>query len=134
MFVYIVASSRPGIKQSIYRAGHNCAPNGHYLHLFQLRHNSMHTRPDIPSSISKWNDIYQIDDNDWSSIFRVPFTCSKDTYLQTFQFCILHRIFPCNKWLYTLKVIDSELCEHCGIIDTIEHYLFSCDSNLDMQK
>ena len=87
----------------------------------------VYKKHEIPTAVMRWNDIYEINEEDWVSIFRVPYACSKDTYLQSFQFRIIHRIFPCNKWLHTLKIIDSDLCEHCEIPDSIEHYLFSCN-------
>ena len=80
-----------------------------------------------PTSVEKWNTTFVIDENDWASIYRIPYLCNRDTYLQSMQFRIIHRIFPCNKWFSVLKVSDTELCEFCGLSDTIEHYLYQCD-------
>ncbi len=40
-------------------------------------------------------------------IFKLPFHTVRDTKLQSFQFRLLHRIIPCNKWLNTIKIKNS---------------------------
>ena len=49
-------------------------------------------------------------------------------HLQGLQYKIIHRIIPCQKWLYNLKVIDSPVCQRCpsNCIDTITHHLVEC--------
>ena len=78
-----------------------------------------------PTALSKWEHSYCIDE-DWSTVFALPYSCTRDTRLQAFQFRIIHRILPCRKWLHTLTVVDSDLCIICSDVDDIEHFLFSC--------
>ena len=74
---------------------------------------------------TKWSQ-YCIADEDWSKIFLLPYLISRETYLQTFQFKILHRIFACNYWLSIVKVSESSKCHFCPEIDTIGHYFYTC--------
>ena len=83
-------------------------------------------KKETPTALAKWESILEIENNDWEMIFKLPYTCCKDTALQSFQYRIIQRIFPCNKWFHNLTVINSDICEHCDISDTIEHHLFYC--------
>ncbi len=81
-----------------------------------------------PACKNKWIKEFIIEPDSWESIFLIPFTACRETKLQTFQYKIIHRIFPCNKWLYTVKVSDSPLCPICGDKeDTIVHFFASCN-------
>lgn len=62
----------------------------------------------------------------WDSIYRSPYRCSRETKLQSFQFKLLHRILPCNKYLRNIRIKDSDLCEYCAVTDTLSHFLFYC--------
>jgi hypothetical protein len=83
-----------------------------------------------PTCIGRWESLYEIDPNIWPSLFLAPFTSCRETYLQSFQFRIIHRILPCNEWLFIRKVVTSNICsyEFCKEknIDTIRHYLITC--------
>ena len=83
-------------------------------------------KKETPTALNKWEEEFSIDINDWKCIFQLPYSCTSDTYLQSFQYKIIHRIFPCNKWFCNLRVIDSDLCVQCNTVDTIQHYLYSC--------
>ena len=41
---------------------------------------------------------------------KIPSISCRDTQLQSFQYRIINRILSCNNWLYTLKVIDTNIC------------------------
>ena len=83
-------------------------------------------KAETPTALAKWENIFDIDHNDWKVIFELPYSCSRDTALQSFQYRIIQRIFPCNKWFHNLTVISSDLCNYCNMSDTIEHHLFYC--------
>ncbi len=61
-----------------------------------------------PTAIQKWSDPYPdfktADSKIWKRIFKLPFNTVRDTTIQSFQYRILHKIIPCNKWLYTIKI------------------------------
>ena len=82
-------------------------------------------RSEQPTAIAKWNNTY--DDINWSSVFTLPFRLLRDTKIQTLQYKILTRIFPCNQQLFKWKIIQSPRCSDCYEIDTIEHYFCECE-------
>ena len=81
-----------------------------------------------PTALGKWEEIYHIDENDWSSIFKNPYFCSRETKLQSFQYKIINRIIVCKKWLYNLKVVNSPICTRCSknTVEDINHLLIEC--------
>ncbi len=81
-----------------------------------------------PTALCKWEQSYDIEEEDWVNIFALPYSCTRETRLQAFQYRIIHRILPCRKWLHTLTVVDSNLCILCNEVDDIEHFLFSCST------
>lgn len=81
----------------------------------------------VPTALSKW-DNFITDFNDWNNIFKLPYSCCRETYLQAFQYRIIHRFLPCNKWLNDVCLKDSNQCNICSSIDTIEHFLYGCKS------
>ena len=81
-----------------------------------------------PTSLNKWQETFEIDDKDWSCIFKQAFTTTRETKLQTFQYKIINRIIPCKKWLFDQNVIPSPYCSSCkgNCIDTILHHFIEC--------
>jgi hypothetical protein len=81
------------------------------------------------TSIEKWEEIYFYANFDWQQIFQIPYDSSRETSIQSMQYQIIHRFFPCK---YTLNIwykTGDDSCEICGNeIDTIEHYFFYCTS------
>jgi hypothetical protein len=63
----------------------------------------------------------------WDTLFEMPYKYIRDTYSQSLQYRILHRILPCNKWLSDIKIKDSPPCDYCNETDTIQHYILYCD-------
>ena len=80
---------------------------------------------EIPAAIEKWEEIYQTD-LEWKTIFRLPYTCTRETQLQALQYRIIHRYVPCKKWLCNINVVASGICESCNVQDDIQHFLFAC--------
>ena len=83
-----------------------------------------------PTAVMKWNELYEVDDLSWQSIYLIPFKCCEDTKLQSFQYKILNRFFPCRYILHLWKLENSDTCTHCNEneSDTIEHYFYQCPS------
>jgi hypothetical protein len=63
-----------------------------------------------PTCIGRWESLYEVDPNIWPSLFLASFTSCRETYLQSFQFRIIHRILPCDEWLFIRKVVTSNIC------------------------
>ena len=77
-----------------------------------------------PTALSKWDVICE--PSDWKSVFKLPYSCSREPYLQALQYRIIHRFLPCNKWLCNISIKNYNTCDRCGTVDTIEHFLYSC--------
>ena len=76
-----------------------------------------------PVAKLKWSINYEITDDDWHSIFRIPFCSVRDTAIQYFQYRILHRVLGLNSLLFKMKMTDSPKCSFCNTEDeTIEHF------------
>ena len=89
--------------------------------------NETYKNKSLPVCIGKWNTELRLNDNEtWTNIFQVPFVCSSETDLQSVQYSIIHRFFPCNHWLHNVKVIDNPNCCQCNLDDTIHHYFVHC--------
>ena len=54
------------------------------------------------------------------------FKIVKDTYIQTMQFKILHRVYNCNYNLFTWGISQTQSCESCQGVDNLEHYFYYC--------
>ena len=79
-----------------------------------------------PTSQSKWENIYNIEDDTWNTIYCSPFKLNIGTKLQWFQTKINHRILPTRKFLHTIKYIQNPNCHFCNQEETISHMLWSC--------
>ena len=80
-----------------------------------------------PACKRKWNQLFNIREEDWSSIFLLPFQTCRSTRLQSFQYRLIHRHITCNYWLYKCKIKDDPKCSFCEEDDTIEHFFLDCD-------
>lgn len=66
--------------------------------------------PDLPS------EIY------WESNNKASFKSVRETKIQAFQFRLLHKILPCNKYLKDIRVKSSDSCSFCDLQDTLVHF------------
>ena len=57
----------------------------------------------------------------------VPFV-TKESTLIAMQWKILHKIYPSKVYLNKVRLSDNDRCEACGLIDTLEHYFYECNS------
>ncbi len=72
-----------------------------YWHLIEkYQHNSKCKK----TWIKEFPDIESVNNNFWKRIFNLPFSTTRDTNIQSFQFRIIHKVIPCNKWLHTIKI------------------------------
>ena len=79
-----------------------------------------------PKCIARWelkfpNYIFR-----WPDIFKMVFETVRCTNLQTMQYKIIHRIFPCNYWVAKWKPETTEQCNRCLSVDTLEHFFYHC--------
>lgn len=82
------------------------------------------------TSQSRWKELFPTNNPDqhtlWSNIYRNPYKTARDTKLQAFQFRILHRFLPCNKYLKNIRIRREDTCSFCTELNTTEHFLFAC--------
>jgi hypothetical protein len=81
------------------------------------------------TAIEQWISLFPfLHDNDLDDIFIIPKTVT-ETRLQSFQYKLLHRIFPCNYKLFKWSIVESPKCNNCDLVDTQEHYFFYCNES-----
>jgi hypothetical protein len=89
----------------------------------------------IPTAIRKWEDEYFYANFQWNIIFRLPYTSSRETTVQSQQFQIINRYFPCRQMLHTWYEHEDPHCIFCdNEIDSIEHYFFFCNTVRDLWR
>ena len=85
-----------------------------------------------PSCLRKWAEVFPkflvADPVIWERIFTTAFTICTETKIQAFQYRLIHRIIPCNKWLSDITVKDSNICEYCSDIDDLLHFFLYCSN------
>lgn len=81
----------------------------------------------VPTAFERWSNegLGQLN---WSEVMLTPYNCTKSTKLQTFQYQIIHRFIPTNKFLHVRGLKVSADCQRCGNIDTCIHYFFACQT------
>ena len=94
-----------------------------------IKHEFLKRKHHLPI-IEKWETVLLIpeDSSFWNKTFTLLKTCNQDKWMQMFQYKILHRILATNKKLFQYKIIDSPLCNYCGLEDeSIQHLFCECD-------
>ncbi len=109
--------------------------NGKFCLLSKLKSKDVYNKltADIvwePTCKRKWSESFpgfnDADENLWDNIFCLTFSITRETKLQSFQYRLLHRIIPCQKRLYDMKLSDSPKCKFCNDDDDIIHFMLYC--------
>ena len=79
---------------------------------------------DEPVSERHWTR--KLGTNFHKKYWMVAFRSTIETRLQVLHWKILMNIYPTAILLFKMKIRRSELCEHCGLTDTLEHFFFQC--------
>lgn len=81
------------------------------------------------NSQQKWQSYDWFDHTRiWSNIYHLPYACTDETRLLSFQYNILHRAIFTNSKLFKANIHGTILCTFCNIqFETIEHLFFSCN-------
>ena len=84
---------------------------------------------DLPfNTIRKWNEDLETDDISiqWEDICKNQKKI-KSTVLRSFNYRFLHRILPCNEFLFKCKIKDSPVCDFCLFeIESYLHLFWEC--------
>ena len=67
----------------------------------------------------------QFTDVQWKHFFSIC-QIEPNPRIQSFQYSIIHRYFPCNYYLSKWKVEHSANCDTCNTKDDILHYFYNC--------
>ena len=69
----------------------------------------------------------------WRELINaIPYESTAETYLQSLQFRIIHRYFPCRYNLHLWNIVGDNKCEFCNDADTLSHY-FACECDSVVQ-
>ena len=90
----------------------------------------IHHRKRDPSCVKKWAVAYpgfkNATEELWTNIFRLSFSITRETKLQSFQYRLIHRTITCRKRLFEMKMADHPRCLYCKDIDDIKHFFLFC--------
>lgn len=81
---------------------------------------------------AKWNETYPTNVEDpkeyWRQIYVFPFHATRESRLQSFQFKIMHRTIPCNRYQRNIRIRQDDNCSFCDppVSDTLQHFFYSC--------
>ena len=78
---------------------------------------------------AKWCQILQCqhDSFPWSDYYSLNFQCTIDSKMRAFQYKVLLRIIPTNKYLKVCKIVENDSGYFChSEVETIEHLFFLC--------
>ena len=85
----------------------------------------------LPLNIqSKWEQAVHtnIVIADWSFIYCISFSFTKDTKLQDFQYKLIHRILITNSFLYKCGLKETEFCTFCTETkESLVHIFWECN-------
>jgi hypothetical protein len=83
-----------------------------------------------PTTENKWSEKnnFEITEEMWKIIYTNSKHVTNDTTILNFQYKITHRLLACNYNLKTWKIKQTNTCNYCDKIDTIEHHLIECET------
>ena len=67
-----------------------------------------------PTCYYKWESEFYYANFEWSLINLIPYECATETYLQSLQFKIIHRYFPCKYKLHLWAILDNVNLLECS--------------------
>ena len=81
-----------------------------------------------PKAEDKWQKYLGncLNDMDWPDYYVIPYSVCRTTMVQSLQYKIFHRFFPCNYTLSIWYADHSPLCIYCNMVDYPEHYFYHC--------
>ena len=77
--------------------------------------------------INRWNEIFDINRDEWKKIFTLPFKDFTCTKMRWFQYRINNHILGTNKIIFKMGKTSSPYCTFCELeVETIFHLLWDC--------
>ena len=80
---------------------------------------------DVPTASTKWSNLYT--DLNWEKIFTKIYITTGDVQLRWFQFRLIHRLLPTQRFLYLRKLKEDPICNFCNENEqTLDHLFYDC--------
>ena len=80
---------------------------------------------ETPIIISKYKRELGIQEDQWDTIFTIP-KIIRNTKIRAFQYKLLYKLTPCNKYLKQIKKSDTEKCNWYTETDDTVHFYAEC--------
>ena len=78
-----------------------------------------------PTAQFKWEEKLNLN-LEWEYHYKIAFETCCESFVQSFQYKILNRFFPCNYYLSIIIRDQTPLCGRCNETDSLEHYFYYC--------
>ena len=88
----------------------------------------------LPTGPQKWNREFDVETNEWRTIFKSVKSICRENKLKEFQFKFLHRIVITEKELCRLGIKQDNDCQNCGEEDSINHTFIHCRFTQSFQE
>ena len=92
-------------------------------------YNLINSNNDIPTSQASWESklLQKVEPTECQNIYILPFTLSKSSTLQWFQYRINHRIIGTNDLLFKMKMTNNDKYTFCKYeVENILHLFWEC--------
>ena len=79
-----------------------------------------------PTATYKWNRVFE--NIEWNKVYNRIYITTKDVQLRWFQYRVINRIIPTERYLYITKIKEDPICSFCHEEEqNICHLFFECD-------
>ena len=78
------------------------------------------------TGLKRYSEIFSINKDSWTSIFKSLKKVCKETRLKEFQFKLIHRIVITKKELFRFDIKTNGKCLYCRDKDSTEHTFIDC--------
>ncbi len=79
-----------------------------------------------PAAEIKWQKYLSVEGLAWQECYKQPYLITQSTEMQSLQYRILHRFYPCNYLVAKWSKEVEATCNNCNALDLLEHYFFEC--------
>ncbi len=80
------------------------------------------------NTMQKWKNDIHINDEMWPNLFTVALKSALDIPTRSFQYLLLHRRLPTNKFLHRIGLINSPNCTFCKEnVESLLHLFYECE-------
>ena len=95
-------------------------------YVYSLLINNVCTKPE--KALYKWNRDLNLQEDEVFEAFNHLYTLTYDIKIRMFQFKVLHRIIPLNKFLFRIGIVEMYNCSFCHVEpESIIHIFCECN-------